>query len=61
MELKTIQEIFTEYYHKQPYSLKDRQRYENAMLKFSRAYVMKPPYTSYNAFKNRQTKQRKSG
>ena len=59
MELKTIQELFMDFYHRQPYELKDNKRYENAMVKFGRHYEMRPPYTSYNAFKNKQTKDRK--
>lgn len=50
------QEALIELYHAQPWELKDVVRYNNAINEFEKTHMVKAPFSSYNSFKNHQTK-----
>jgi|TARA_R110000822_G_scaffold80191_2_gene191274 hypothetical protein len=54
----TPQEVFSAIYHLQSADISDKERYNLAVKDFIYEYKMQPPYTSYNSFKNYQTKSR---
>ena len=60
MELiPTPQEALIELYHAQPWELKDVMRYKKAIKEFEKNHMVKAPFSSYNSFKNYQTKIKK--
>ena len=60
MELATAQEKMIEIYHQQPQELLDRDKYYRAVTEFREIFNLKEPYSSYNSFKNAQTKSHNS-
>lgn len=51
MEIPTIQDLFTEYYHNQDPSLCGNDRFIGAAEDFTIDLGVRPPYKDYNSFK----------